>query len=227
LSTLPKDFVPHRTADGSLTLRSAQWDEQYHSVHGAVQESTHVFIQAGLAQVEKRTIDVLEVGLGTGLNMLLTWVRCFEGKCAVNYTAIEPFPVDGTMLEALGHSADLAWPGLHEPFMERMSAANDGWAEPMGGLTFRRRTTTVLALEADAEFDVIYFDAFGPKKQPEMWTSDVFQRMYRALRPGGILVTYCSKGEVRRTMQAVGFDVERLKGPPGKLEMLRAMRPVE
>ena len=214
-----------RTADGSITLRSAQWDEQYHSVHGAVQESTHVFIQSGLAQVTKEPVDVLEIGLGTGLNLLLTWVRCYEGKCKVNYTALEPFPIDAATLEALGHSADLAWPGLHEPFIERMTGEDDAWHPGMGGLTFRKSRTPIQEFAAEAEYDVIYFDAFAPEKQPEMWTLDVFQRMHRALRPGGILVTYCAKGEVRRTLLAAGFTVERLEGPPGKREMLRARKP--
>ncbi|MEO8590881.1 MAG: tRNA (5-methylaminomethyl-2-thiouridine)(34)-methyltransferase MnmD [Flavobacteriales bacterium] len=226
MATTPQDFAPYRTRDGSFTLRSAQWGEQYHSLHGAVLESTHVYIQTGIAQVEKATIDVLEIGLGTGLNLLLTWVRCFEGKCNVRYTALEPEPLDRAMLEALDHCADLAWPGLHQPFLERMTATSDAWHEPMGGLTFRKHRTPVQLFAADAEFDVIYFDAFDPDKQPDMWTLDVFQRMYGVLRPGGILVTYCAKGEVRRTMRAAGFTVERLKGPPGKLEMMRATRPL-
>ena len=221
----PSDFITVRTADGSLTLRSVQWDEQYHSVHGAVQDSTHVFIRSGLAHVSKDPVDVLEIGLGTGLNLLLTWVRCFEGKCKVNYTALEPFPVDRTILETLDHCAELAWPGLHEPFIERMGSAIEDWHPAVGGLSFRKRATQVQDITADAEFDVIYFDAFAPEKQPEMWTMDVFERMHRALRPSGILVTYCAKGEVRRTLQAAGFDVERLEGPPGKREMLRASKP--
>ena len=225
-SAVPNDFAPHRTADGSFTLRSAQWNEQYHSMHGAVQESTHVFIQNGIARVEKDVIDVLEVGLGTGLNMLLTWVRCFEGKCGVRYTALEPYPVERSVLEELAHSADLAWPGLHEPFLDRMCGASDVWHEPLGSFTFRKLEKAVHLFTAEAEFDVIYFDAFGPRKQPDMWTLDVFARMYAALRPGGILVTYCAKGEVRRTMKAAGFAVERLKGPPGKLEMMRATKPL-
>jgi tRNA U34 5-methylaminomethyl-2-thiouridine-forming methyltransferase MnmC len=226
LTTLPPDFAPYRTGDGSLTLRSAEWGEHYHSLHGAVRESTHVYIQTGLALVESGTIDVLEVGLGTGLNLLLTWIRCFEGKCNVRYTALEPFPLDRATLEALGHSADLAWPGLHEPFIERMVNTSEAWFDEIGGFTFRKCATRVQVFKADAEFDVIYFDAFDPDKQPDMWTLDVFERMHRALRPGGILVTYCAKGDVRRTMQAAGFKVERLKGPPGKLEIMRATRPL-
>lgn len=214
-----------RTADGSLTLRSAQWDEQYHSMHGAVQESTHVFIQSGLARIARDQVDVLEIGLGTGLNLLLTWVRCFEGKCKVNYTALEPFPVDRAILEALDHCADLAWPGLHEPFIARMTSRVEEWHPAVGGLSFRKRATPVQEFIAEAEYDVVYFDAFAPEKQHDMWTLDVLQRMHRALRSGGILVTYCAKGEVRRTLQAAGFAVERLEGPPGKREMLRATKP--
>lgn len=220
----PDDFAPLRTADGSLTLHSAQWNENYHSVHGAVQESTHVFIKAGLERVGKEHIDVLEVGLGTGLNLLLTWVRCLEGKLTVNYTALEPHPLSAVQLETLAHCADLAWPGLHVPFMERMTSASRDPHPPLGGLTFTKLPTRVHDFAAEAVFDVIYFDAFGPNTQPDMWTPDVFKCMYAALRSGGVLVTYCAKGEVRRTMEAVGFTVERLDGPPGKREMLRATR---
>lgn len=222
-STAP-DFLPLRTGDGSLTLRSEQLGEQYHSTHGAVQESTHVFIKNGLEHVGTPHVDVLEIGLGTGLNLLLTWIRCLEGKCTVTYTALEPFPVSAESLHALDHCADLAWPGLHEPFIERMTMHREDLWEPLGGLSFQRLSTPVQTFHRDAIADVIYFDAFGPPTQPEMWTLDVFHRMYGALRPGGVLVTYCAKGEVRRTMQVAGFTVERLPGPPGKREMLRGSK---
>ncbi len=220
----PADFECLRTADGSLTLRSEQLGEQYHSVHGAVQESTHVYIKAGLEFVSREDVDVLEVGLGTGLNLLLTWVRCLEGKCRVRYTALEPFPLGHAQLEALGHCADLAWPGLHEPFIERMTSGHGEWHEALGGLTFRKLTEAAAEHEAEQAYDVIYFDAFAPAIQPELWTVDLFQRMHRMLRSGGVLVTYCAKGDVRRAMLAVGFDVDRLKGPPGKMHMLRAVK---
>jgi len=220
----PTDFAPRRTADGSLTLHSAQWNVFHHSVHGAVQESTHVFIKAGLERAGKAHIDVLEVGLGTGLNLLLTWVRCLEGKLTVHYTALEPHPLSAGQLEALAHCTDLAWPGLHDPFMERMTSVSEDPHPAMGGLTFRKLNTLAQDLTADAAFDVIYFDAFGPRTQPELWTSDVFRRMHAALRPGGVLVTYCAKGIVRRTLEEVGFRVERLEGPVGKREMLRATK---
>lgn len=220
----PADFAPLRTEDGSFTLRSEQLGEQYHSVHGAVQESTHVFIKAGLDHIGKPEMDVLEVGLGTGLNLLLTWIRCLEGKYRVRYTALEPFPLKRPQLEALGHCEDLAWPGLHEPFIERMASDEEGWQDEMGGLTFRKLAQPAGAHEAHVAYDLIYFDAFAPAIQPELWTPDVFQRMHDALRPGGVLVTYCAKGEVRRAMISTGLSVERIAGPPGKREMLRATR---
>lgn len=218
------DLVPVRTADGSLTLWSGQLDERYHSAHGAVQESTHVFIRMGLEHMGGPHVDVLEVGLGTGLNLLLTWIRCLEGKCTVEYTALEPFPLDKGQLAALDHCTELAWPGLHEPFMERMTGPDRMRWEACGGLVFQRSSMRVQEFQGEAVADVIYFDAFAPAAQPGMWTLDVFRRMHGALRPGGVLVTYCAKGEVRRTMKLAGFSVERLPGPPGKREMLRATR---
>ena len=224
MSSTAPDFRPRRTADGSLTLRSELLDEHYHSVVGAVNESTHVFIKAGLERIEKEQVDVLEVGLGTGLNLLLTWIRCLQRKCTVNYTALEPHPVSKELLVELDHCADLAWPGLAGPFLERMTREHDGWWERMGGLAFRQLALRVQDLHERDAFDLVYFDAFGPNTQPEMWSLEMFQRMHGVLRPGGVLVTYCAKGEVRRAMQAAGFRVERLQGPPGKREMLRATR---
>lgn len=211
-----------RTADGSATL---SWGtEHFHSVHGAVTESTHVFIRAGLEAAGKEHVDVLEIGLGTGLNLLLTWVRCLEGKLSVGYTALEPHPLGSELINRLRHAEDLGWPGLHGSFLERMASGTEEWHQPMGGLRFRRLVAPVQRFEAHGAFDVIYFDAFAPQHQPEMWTLEVFQRMFTALRPGGLLVTYCAKGDVRRAMIAAGFQVERLPGPPGKREMLRARR---
>lgn len=226
-STAP-DFRPYRTADGSLTLRSDAIDEHYHSVVGAVNESTHVYVQAGLEYIlggsGDRPIDLLEIGLGTGLNLLLTWIRCLEGKCAVNYTALEPYPLARDQLLALDHWNDLAWPGLEEPFLERMTVDRSYPWPAIGGLTFQRLVLHEDQFKNDGSYDVIYFDAFGPNTQPEMWTAEVMARMYKALRPGGVLVTYCAKGDVRRTMQSVGFSVDRIQGPPGKREMLRGTR---
>ena len=223
--TPPDDMKPTRTADGSLTLHSDQWNEHYHSMHGAVQESTHVFIKAGLEHVALPHVHLLEVGVGTGLNLLLTWVRCLEGKLTVDYTGLEPYPLTRDQLEQLGHCEELAWPGLHQPFLERMAGGFNGFHPAMGGLSFRLLQQPIGSFAERGCFDLIYFDAFGPPTQPEMWTAEVFAVLFEALRPGGVLVTYCAKGAVRRTMEATGFQVERLQGPPGKREMLRATKP--
>ena len=185
-----------------------------------------MYIRAGLGSVDKPEVDVLEVGLGTGLNLLLTWIRCLEGKGQVRYTALEPFPLRREQLEALAHCADLAWPGLHEPFLERMTDQDESWHGMLGGLSFRKLSASVGEHEAESAYDVIYYDAFAPAVQPELWTEDMFRRTHRALRPGGVLVTYCAKGDVRRAMVAAGLEVQRLSGPPGKAEMLRAIRPL-
>lgn len=222
----PSDIAPRRTADGSRTLYHGVLNEPYHSLYGAVQESTHVFIRAGLETAGLDHARVLEVGLGTGLNMVLTWIRCLEGKLSVDYVALEPFPVPQAHLEALRHCEELAWPGLHEPFLALMSAPAGEQVEAEGGLLYTRYEQDVRTFVSDQEFDVVYFDAFAPDKQPHMWTASVFQRMFNALVPGGMLVTYCAKGEVRRTLLSVGFHVEKLPGPPGKREMLRALRPL-
>lgn len=196
----------------------------YHSVHGAVAESTHVFIKAGLEAGEEAPVRVLEVGLGTGLNMLLTWIRCLEGKCTVEYTALEPFPLTRAQLEALDHCNELAWPGLKEPFLEMMTAPPGQWLEAGDGMHFRWFRHGLFAHDERGAYDVVYFDAFAPDDQPELWSMEAFRHVNAMLRPGGCLVTFCAKGAVRRNMIAAGFRVERLKGPPGKREMLRALK---
>jgi tRNA U34 5-methylaminomethyl-2-thiouridine-forming methyltransferase MnmC len=220
----PPDFSLFATRDGSYTLYSHRLDERYHSVHGAVQESHHVFIASGLDVVKAGPVRVLEVGLGTGLNMLLTWIAAEEGARRVEYTALEPHPVPAAALDAMGHAEVLGHPERHGPFLELMALPAGGTAWPSEHFSFSQRRTTVQELEEEAAYDLVYFDAFGPATQPEIWSPGVFAKLFRAMRPGGVLVTYCAKGAVRRTMQAAGFTVERAPGPLGKKEMLRATK---
>jgi tRNA U34 5-methylaminomethyl-2-thiouridine-forming methyltransferase MnmC len=222
--TPPEDFKAFLTEDGSRTLRSEQLGEQYHSLHGAVQESMHVFIEAGLRSVEGRAVSVLEVGLGTGLNALLTLRETMATELHVAYTALEPFPLSWGHVQALGHPAAVGTTGLEAAFERMMTALPGTPVNITARFSFTRSSSSVLAFAERGAFDVIYFDAFGPPTQPELWTDDVFVRMFAALRPGGRLVTYCAKGEVRRAMQRAGFTVERLPGPKGKREMLRATK---
>lgn len=219
----PGDFAPLRTADGSFTLRSERLQEQYHSRHGAVQESMHVFIEAGLRAVQGREVRVLEVGLGTGLNALLSRIEAERADRALAYVALEPFPLAAEELRSLDHAALLLRPDLAEDHVAMLTAPESTWYGAGPHFRFQRRSTPVQQFE-DTGFDLIYFDAFGPATQPDMWTLPVFERMFRALPAGGVLVTYCAKGDVRRTMQAAGLQVERLAGPPGKREMLRAIK---
>lgn len=223
--TPPADFVPLRTADGSFTLRSEALGEQYHSVHGAVQESRHVYLAMGLDAVRAGSIDLLEVGLGTGLNALLTWIAAEGRDEPVRYTALEPYPLSREALSRMDHPAACGDPAKAGAVLDMLTAAEGAWQAMSPRFSFRRRATSVLALEEVSTYDLVYFDAFGPGTQPELWTEEVFRRLHRAMRPGALLVTYCAKGDVRRAMQTAGLAVERLPGPPGKREMLRARKP--
>lgn len=222
----PVDLRPLRTADGSFTLRSDLFNEQYHSVHGAVQESRHVFLEAGLACMQRPEVDLLEVGLGTGLNAWLTRLAAREGS-VVRYTALEPFPVDPSTLALVDHASALAPPSDGAAWLDMMAMPPGEWLQVSPHFSFRQLRSPVQELDATEAFDLVYFDAFGPNAQPEMWTVEVFQQLFKALRAGGLLVTYCAKGDVRRAMLAAGFRAERIPGPPGKRQMLRATKPEE
>lgn len=213
------------TADGSHSLLLPAFNEQFHSRHGAVQESLHVFIRAGWDMIQQNLnhIAILEVGFGTGLNTWLT-LQANSNK-NVLYTAIEAYPITIKEADQLNYTKQSDTQGKHDEFMA-LHLAN--WNE----LTNLTSNFKLLKLQVQLEeyatepnqFDLIYFDAFAPKVQPGLWTVDCFQKLYAYTKPGGILVTYCAKGEVRRNLQAVGYTVERLPGPPGKREMLRARK---
>lgn len=221
---MPDDLVVVRTADGSSTLDSPALGEHYHSLFGAVTESRHVYIHNGLHALGKTELDILEVGLGTGLNALLTCAEATNHGLEVNYTALEPFPLPKQLWQAMGHVQAVGGPvtaNIHEKIMD---SAPRQWTRVAERFAFRCLPITVQQLDAAEAYDLVYFDAFAPGIQPGMWTVDVFRRMHRAMRPGAMLVTYCAKGTVRRSMGQAGLTVDRLPGPPGKREMLRAIR---
>lgn len=223
--TPPTDLVPVRTGDGSYTLASATLGEHYHSLFGALAESHHVYLQQGLLQLGKRNVDVLEVGLGTGLNALLTWAEAMKSGLDVNYSALEPFPLSPRSIAAVGHLGATGASGMETGYKAMMNANTGEWMELSPGFRFQCIQQEVQQLEAVRSFDLVYFDAFAPTIQPEVWTVDVFRRIHRAMRPGAVLVTYCAKGDVRRAMLEVGLLAERIPGPPGKYKMIRAIRP--
>lgn len=218
-----RTIVP--TADGSHTVVLPESGASYHSHHGAIQESMHVYIRAGLADALLYFADdmlrVLEVGFGTGLNAFLTALEADRLRRRIDYTAMEPFPLSPEEASVLNYPEQLGYPEL---FLELHAAA---WevAVPVTKQFFLHKVHTDLQRFKSADpFHLIYFDAFTPGAQPELWTEAVFDRMYELLLPSGILVTYCSKADVRRAMQAAGFTVEKLPGPWGKREILRAMK---
>ena len=191
---------------------------------GAVTESRHVYLEKGLFTLDKQHVDILEVGLGTGLNALLTWVEADKSAIDVNYLALEPFPPEHDLCMSMGHPEAIGEAGRRDGFQRMMSAKDNVEVRLSANFRFRCEPLKVQRLEAERAFDLVFFDAFAPTVQPEMWTLDVFHRIFRAMRPGAVLVTYCCKGDVRRAMMATGLDAKRVQGPPGKHSMLRATR---
>ncbi|MDV3309438.1 MAG: tRNA (5-methylaminomethyl-2-thiouridine)(34)-methyltransferase MnmD [Cyclobacteriaceae bacterium] len=212
------------TDDGSHSLYHTALNETYHSRHGALTESRHVFIENGLAQVPPSVdpIRVLEVGFGTGLNALLTWLYARSSERLVYYTGIEPFPLKADTWRLLNYSTSLSaereFTTLHEA----------SWNEAHELDAFFHFSKLSMGIEdfvaSGLLFDVVYYDAFAPEKQPAMWSSEALGVTVGAMRQKGILVTYCAKGQFRRTLRSLGMEVEALPGPPGKREMTRARK---
>lgn len=206
-----------QTEDGSFTFFIPEANETYHSIHGADQEASHVFIQYGLKACPNATVKILEVGMGTGLNALLTFLQKDQ---SVHYVSLEPFPIERDKLDT--------WIASRVDDVDLIRHIHDSsWGvdtELSKAFLFRKEQLGIMDFHSEEKFNVIYFDAFGPQVEPELWTLEVMQRCYELLEPGGIWVSYCAKGQVRRNLQEVGFKVERLPGPPGKREMLRAIK---
>ncbi len=221
------------TQDGSRSLFSERFGVSYHSKYGAWQETQHVFVEAGLRyqSIDKDSISVLDIGFGTGLNCIASLFFAFQQNMSLEYVGLEAFPVPAKTLADLDYPSILDWDEDQTGLYHQMQAFDwDG--KPQHLKTFQKNISLSVAkrkqrfeeLSDLEQYDVIYYDAFAPEAQPELWTVEMFERMYNALKPSGALVTYCAKGQVKRNMKAVGFSVERLKGPPGKREMTRAMK---
>ena len=217
------------TGDGSTTIQITDWNEQYHSMHGAVQEAKHVFLKMGLdfwmnENPDQNSLHILEIGFGTGLNALLTLIHTEKSSVNLLYEGVEAYPVSSEELAQLNY-LEAADAQVFEAVFEKMHQTPWEQTETITeAFQLKKRKQTFETLEDQDQHDLIYFDAFGARVQPELWEEPIFQKMSNALKPGGVLVTYAAKGSVRRAMQAVGFKVERLPGPPGKREMLRAVK---
>lgn len=212
------------TADGSSTLMVEGWGEPYHSMHGAIQEAYHVFMEMGFRHCMYPSVSILEMGFGTGLNAFITLLEAEALNRSVSYTAIEAFPVTPEEIVQLNYIAQLGAQNYSEAFREMHAGP---WEEPFkinNTFTLLKNNCDFNEVSASDMYHLIYYDAFGARVQPELWTEAVFLKMYDALREEGVMVTYAAKGSVRRAMLAAGFYVERLPGPPGKREMLRATK---
>ena len=212
------------TEDGSKTIQIEDWNEQYHSIHGAVNEAYHVFIDKGFSYLPNEAISILEIGFGTGLNALITLIEAEKSNRQVDYTGIEAYPITNEEITQLDYIETLKASPFKEAFFEMHKSAWESKIELTSYFSFNKQKKNFLEISDRNLYDLIYFDAFGARVQPELWTEIIFDKMYNALTENGILVTYSAKGSVRRAMQAVGFVVERLPGPPGKREMLRALK---
>ena len=213
-----------QTRDGSTTIHIEEWDECYHSRFGAIQEAQHVFIKNGLSLFENKSISILEIGFGTGLNAFITFLESKKLSQKIEYFGVEAYPVSADEVVSMNYVSELNAENESEIF-EKMHQCN--WEEQIvlkADFLFTKRRQFFAAIDDIEKFDLIYFDAFGFDVQPELWSTTIFQKMYNALKPRGVLVTYAARGVVKRSMIEVGFTVEKLEGPPGKREMFRAKK---
>lgn len=215
------------TDDGSHSIELLGKGEHYHSIYGAVQESRHVFIRHGLFSlpVKESSLSILEVGFGTGLNALLTLIESQKLGIHVNYFTLEPFPLVKEEFELLNYALVLKEEPFAMSFLAMHQCTWEKETEISKDFIFHKSITGLMeATLAREAFDLVYFDAFGPDTQPELWTQEVFEKVWSVMRPGGTLVTYCAKGAVRRALKGCGFSIEKISGPPGKREMTRAIK---
>lgn len=206
------------TKDGSHSLFVPSLNETYHSIHGSISEAMHVFIKNGLMYHKKNTVDILEIGFGTGLNTLLTFKNVNHKK--IHYTTLEPYPISKKIYTKLNFQDFLDYDNneffnMHQSQWEKDVVISDNF-------TLEKKKISLQNYNIKKMFDIIYFDAFSPEKQPEIWEKEILKKCFRLLNVNGFLVTYCAKGIVKRTLKSVGFNIETLLGPPGKREMIRA-----
>jgi tRNA U34 5-methylaminomethyl-2-thiouridine-forming methyltransferase MnmC len=225
------------TKDGSHTVMIPEMNVTYHSLHGAIQESRHVFIEAGLKSIRPleaaRRMDIFEMGFGTGLNALLTFIETEKLQRPIYYSTIELYPLNKEEIYTLNYCEQLDRPDLQTVFEQLHQCEWESEIAVTPFFTFYKTLDSLINLpcrqagfSTNQLINLIYFDAFAPAAQPELWTKEIFEKLYSMMNPAGILVTYCSKGDVRRAMQGAGFSTEKIPGPPGKREMIRAVKPV-
>ena len=212
-----------KTSDGSHTLYVPELDEHYHSIHGAVQESLFIFIKNGFDFCTASPLNILEVGFGTGLNALLTAIKSMTCSKEVNYTSLEKYPLDDSIVNSLNHYKFAGEEG-REIFHRIHAASWNTIVNICHDFNLKKIKTDFTKTKLEGRYDLVYFDAFGPDKQPEMWTKEMFSSIASVTNNNGIIVTYSAKGEVKRILKSCGFEVTLLPGPPGKRQMIRAIK---
>lgn len=211
------------TSDGSTSINLPELNEQYHSKKGAIQEAYHVFIRMGLDLFSDK-VAILEIGFGTGLNAFITFLESERRGMLVEYTGVEAYPVLQEEIAGLNYVSQLDAEKYRQAFEDFHATEWETAQEISQRFTLTKRKQFFSDIADENTHDLIYYDAFGSRVQPELWGEEIFAIMYKALKENGVLVTYAAKGSARRAMEAVGFTVERLAGPPGKREMLRATK---
>ena len=214
------------TDDGSTTIRIPDWDENYHSTHGAIQEAKHVFIKNGLNLFQKQdSISILEIGFGTGLNAFITFLETLT-KDKVNYVGIEAYPISEEEIAQMNYVSELQATQYQEIFDKMHTSDWESKQIITDNFILTKRKQFFQDIDDKEQYDLIYFDAFGFPLQPELWSEAIFKKMYDALLPKGTLVTYACRSSIKNAMLSVGFSIEKLPGAPGKREMLRATKNV-
>ncbi len=210
------------TGDGSTTLFNSEIGEHYHSTHGALQESLHVFIMHGLMKIRRNEINIFEMGLGTGLNFLLSAAFATQHSLMITYTGLEKYPIEEDIAETLNFSAH---PGTDKGRVEKFHQLTwNEWHNFSANARLVKAIGDIQDFNFPAEIDLAYWDAFSPAVQPELWTEQIFRRLYLSMRSGGLFTTYCSRIVVQKALRASGFKVEKHPGPPGKREILNAIK---
>lgn len=213
-----------RTNDGSKTIYLPHLDETYHSSHGAIQEAIHVFMKHGIQSIEQQKITIFEMGFGTGLNALLSYIESEKSGIKIHYSGIEAYPIDFDVAmqmdycSLLGKDHQFKFEQLHKTDWNTMNQLSNLFS-------FEKIHAKIEEFIPERTgFDIVFYDAFGPRAQEDMWKPVILRKMYDILNPDGFLVTYCAKGQVKRDLKSIGFEIEPLPGPPGKREMTRAWK---
>lgn len=214
-----------KSEDGSSTIYRPDLDEHYHSIHGAIQESMHIFIEAGLKHHSGSSLNILEVGFGTGLNALLTLTH--RGDQAIFYHSLERYPLNKETVDQINYPDIINTVDSSNYFILLHQSQWNMDQSITQGFTLHKDSSDLIDFKALTKYDLVYFDAFAPDKQPELWTPEIFQKISDSMNQGGILVTYSCKGIVKRALRAANLKIEKIPGPPGKREMLRAIKPLQ